>query len=88
MRAIDPAWRANASVLRCVLPQAVVNEHARGDVEALQMENQRLARLVAQLRCGDDTLSAEIAALRERLEQVALLPMLHGFQNVLMSLRL
>ena len=53
-----------------LLLQAVVNEHTRGDVEALQLENQRLARLVAQLRCGDDTLAAENAALRERLEHV------------------
>ena len=50
--------------------QAVVNEHARGDVEALQLENARLARLLAQLRSGDDTVAAENAALHARLEQV------------------
>ncbi len=48
----------------------MVNEHARGDVEALQLENARLARLVAQLRSGDDTVATENAALHARLDQV------------------
>ena len=63
--------------------QAVVNEHARGDVEALQLENARLARLVVQLRRGDDVVAAENAALHARLEQVK--PASHGSSPYLAS---
>jgi len=49
-----------------------VNEHARGDVEVLQLENARLAWLVAQMQSGDDMV-AENAALQARLEQVGTL---------------
>ena len=62
-----------------------MNEHARGDVEALQLENARLARLVAQLRCSDDTVAADNAALHARLEHVTILCprcRTHTFPNV------